>query len=258
MVWDWSAELICASIHGGVVPLRVTFRAARRQDTFRQSRAISNGRNVMPMPLREVLRDPTVAAAEPLVLAGRTRLGRLVTWVHTSEVLDIATLLRGGELLLVGGVSLATASPAQRVTYIQDLAAASGRGHRHRDRRAAAHRARGDGHGGRATAPAPDRAAPRRAVRRGDAVHQRDARQRVGPPPPARRPGLARSGGGTGRRCRGGPADDHPRGGGERRRHPHRAERRRHRRGPRRPGRARHPVPRRRTTRSSRRSAAPA
>jgi len=76
----------------------------------------------MPMPLREVLRDPTVVAAEPLVLAGRTRLGRLVTWVHTSEVLDIATLLRGGELLLVGGVSLATASPAQRVTYIQDLA----------------------------------------------------------------------------------------------------------------------------------------
>ena len=57
----------------------------------------------MPMPLREVLKDPTVVAAEPVVLAGRTRLGRLVTWVHTSEVLDIATLLRGGELLLVGG-----------------------------------------------------------------------------------------------------------------------------------------------------------
>ena len=76
----------------------------------------------MPLPLREVLKDPTVVAAEPLVLAGRTRLGRMVTWVHTSEVLDIATLLRGGELLLVGGVSLATASPAQRVTYIRDLA----------------------------------------------------------------------------------------------------------------------------------------
>lgn len=77
----------------------------------------------MPMPLREVLQDPTVLAAEPLVLAGRTRLGRLVTWVHTSEVLDIATLLRGGELLLVGGVSLATASREQRVAYIQELAA---------------------------------------------------------------------------------------------------------------------------------------
>jgi len=76
----------------------------------------------MPIALREVLKDPTVAAAEPLVLAGRTRLGRMVTWVHTSEVLDIATLLRGGELLLVGGVSLATASPEQRMTYVRDLA----------------------------------------------------------------------------------------------------------------------------------------
>src|SRR5919112_147158 len=77
----------------------------------------------MPMPLRDVLRDPTVAAAEPRVLAGRTSLGRHVSWVHTSEVLDIAALLRGGELLLVGGVGLATASSAQRVTYVRDLAA---------------------------------------------------------------------------------------------------------------------------------------
>lgn len=77
----------------------------------------------MPMPLKDVLRDPTVAAADPVVLAGRTRLRRAVTWVHTSEVLDIAALLRGGELLLVGGVSLATASREQRVTYVRDLAA---------------------------------------------------------------------------------------------------------------------------------------
>ncbi len=77
----------------------------------------------MPMPLRDVLKDPTVTAADPRVLAGRTRLGRLVTWVHTSEVLDIASLLRGGELLLVGGVSLATAAREQRVAYIQELAA---------------------------------------------------------------------------------------------------------------------------------------
>ena len=76
----------------------------------------------MPIPLREVLKDPTVLAAEPLVLAGRTRLGRLVRWVHTSEVLDIAGLLRGGELLLVGGVGLATASRDERMTYIRELA----------------------------------------------------------------------------------------------------------------------------------------
>jgi purine catabolism regulator len=77
----------------------------------------------MPMPLRDVLADPTLAAADPLVLAGRAALGRVVTWVHTSEVLDIAALLRGGELLLVGGVGLATATRAQRVTYVRELAA---------------------------------------------------------------------------------------------------------------------------------------
>ncbi|MEO6020095.1 MAG: PucR family transcriptional regulator ligand-binding domain-containing protein, partial [Knoellia sp.] len=76
----------------------------------------------MPMPLREILKDATVLAAEPVVLAGRSRLGRLVTWVHTSEVLDIAALLRGGELLFVGGVSLATATRQQRVNYVQELA----------------------------------------------------------------------------------------------------------------------------------------
>ena len=75
-----------------VLPHSVTFRRrARDKIHFDSQQPSSIGRNVMPMPLREVLRDPTVAAAEPLVLAGRTRLGRLVTWVHTSEVLDIAS-----------------------------------------------------------------------------------------------------------------------------------------------------------------------
>ena len=77
----------------------------------------------MPIAASGGTQGPDRLAAEPLVLAGRTRLGRMVTWVHTSEVLDIATLLRGGELLLVGGVSLATASRAQRVTYVRELAA---------------------------------------------------------------------------------------------------------------------------------------
>ena len=36
---------------------------------------------------------------------GHRHLDRPVAWVHTSEVLDIASLLRGGELLLVGGVA---------------------------------------------------------------------------------------------------------------------------------------------------------
>ena len=76
----------------------------------------------MPMPLQDVLNDPTVVAAEPVVLAGAERLNRSVTWVHTSEVLDVASLLGGGELLLVGGVSLAVAGPDERVVYIRELA----------------------------------------------------------------------------------------------------------------------------------------
>jgi len=74
------------------------------------------------MPLQDVLDDPTLAAAEPVVLAGASRLSGLVGWVHTSEVLHVASLLRGGELLLVGGVSLATAGREERVAYIRDLA----------------------------------------------------------------------------------------------------------------------------------------
>ncbi len=76
----------------------------------------------MSMPLKDVLADPTLVAAEPVVLAGWAQLRQLVTWVHTSEVLDIATLLRGGELLLVGGVSLATASREERVAYVREIA----------------------------------------------------------------------------------------------------------------------------------------
>jgi len=74
------------------------------------------------MPLRAVLNDPTLADAHPVVRAGAHNLDRPVTWVHTSEVLDIASLLRGEELLLVGGVSLATATADERRAYIRELA----------------------------------------------------------------------------------------------------------------------------------------
>ena len=80
------------------------------------------------MPLRDVLNDPTLADAHPVVLAGAGNLDRPVTWVHTSEVLDIASLLRGGELLLVGGVSLATATADERRAYIRELAAVGAAG----------------------------------------------------------------------------------------------------------------------------------
>ncbi len=80
------------------------------------------------MLLSDVLRDPTVLEADPLVLAGAADLDRPVSWVHTSEVLDIAPLLRGGELLLVGGVSLGAVSAEVRRDYIHELAAAGAAG----------------------------------------------------------------------------------------------------------------------------------
>lgn len=76
----------------------------------------------MALALRDVLADPTVASSDPVVLAGHDRLSTPVRWVHTSEVLDIAGLLRGGELLLVGGASLAEASEEVRRRYVAELA----------------------------------------------------------------------------------------------------------------------------------------
>ncbi len=77
----------------------------------------------MPIRLTDVLADPSLAAAEPIVLAGEKSLSRLVRWVHTSEVPEIAELLSGGELLLIGGVSLATATEGERRDYLRALAA---------------------------------------------------------------------------------------------------------------------------------------
>ncbi|MFF2316430.1 PucR family transcriptional regulator [Arthrobacter sp. NPDC058097] len=76
------------------------------------------------MFLEDVLTHRTVQAADPLLRAAASAVaGRQVRWVHSSEVLDIAPLLRGGELLLSGGQALATASDQRRVDYVRELAA---------------------------------------------------------------------------------------------------------------------------------------
>ncbi|MBP2367741.1 PucR family transcriptional regulator [Pseudonocardia parietis] len=78
------------------------------------------------MVVRDVLREPLLAAAEPCVVAGAgpgsSALDRPVTWVHTSEVLHVAALLRGGEFLLVGGVVLGAVDPERRRRYVRELA----------------------------------------------------------------------------------------------------------------------------------------
>jgi purine catabolism regulator len=78
----------------------------------------------VPVKLSEVLRHDTVAAADPVIRAGSAAAANTqLRWVHSSEVLDIAPLLSGGELLLTGGDALATASDGRRVEYVRQLAA---------------------------------------------------------------------------------------------------------------------------------------
>lgn len=77
----------------------------------------------MSLSLSEVLAHPSLAAGRPVVRAGEQSLFGLVRWVHSSEVFDIAHLLRGGELLLTGGLQLADADGLELRRYVRDLAA---------------------------------------------------------------------------------------------------------------------------------------
>lgn len=74
------------------------------------------------LSVRDALDDPVLAAAHPRILTGGERLEQPVRWVHTSEVLDIAELLSGGEMLLVAGVILGDSSPDQLRSYLDSLA----------------------------------------------------------------------------------------------------------------------------------------
>ncbi|MET3950748.1 PucR family transcriptional regulator ligand-binding domain-containing protein [Arthrobacter sp. UYEF36] len=77
----------------------------------------------MPIRLQDVLDHPTFTAADPIVRAAAGSAARTqLRWIHSSEILDIAPLLEGGELLLTGGEALALASEEQRITYIRQLA----------------------------------------------------------------------------------------------------------------------------------------
>ena len=53
----------------------------------------------------DVLELDAIRSGRPRVVAGVRGLGRPVRWTHVAEVLDIAHLLRGGELLLSTGVA---------------------------------------------------------------------------------------------------------------------------------------------------------
>ena len=73
--------------------------------------------------LADVLESQPLAAADPLVRSSVPgTLERAVRWVHSSEVLEIAPLLRGGELLLSGGEALLALPAKEQEDYIRSLA----------------------------------------------------------------------------------------------------------------------------------------
>lgn len=71
--------------------------------------------------VQRALELPGLRSGLPEVLAGADRLGRTVRWVHAGEVPNIASLLKGGELLLSTGYGLGT-RPAEQRAFVRTLA----------------------------------------------------------------------------------------------------------------------------------------
>ncbi|MER6860237.1 PucR family transcriptional regulator [Streptomyces pilosus] len=64
---------------------------------------------------------PGLRSGLPEILTGADRLDRTVRWVHAGEVPNIASLLKGGELLLTTGYGLGT-RPAEQRAFVRTLA----------------------------------------------------------------------------------------------------------------------------------------
>ncbi|EGX58790.1 regulatory protein [Streptomyces zinciresistens K42] len=71
--------------------------------------------------VRRALELPGLRSALPEIVAGADRLGRTVRWVHAGEVPNIASLLKGGELLLTTGYGIG-ARPAEQRAFVRTLA----------------------------------------------------------------------------------------------------------------------------------------
>ncbi|MER7736330.1 PucR family transcriptional regulator [Streptomyces erythrochromogenes] len=71
--------------------------------------------------VQRALELPGLRSGLPEVVACADRLGRTVRWVHAGEVPNIASLLKGGELLLTTGLGLGT-RPAEQRAFVRRLA----------------------------------------------------------------------------------------------------------------------------------------
>lgn len=63
------------------------------------------------LTVADVLAMPVLRAGDPEVLAGRPGLDRQVRWVHSTELSDIAPLLRAGDLVLSTGIAMPETGP---------------------------------------------------------------------------------------------------------------------------------------------------
>ncbi|MER5182388.1 PucR family transcriptional regulator ligand-binding domain-containing protein [Streptomyces sp. NPDC002896] len=73
------------------------------------------------LTVADVLRLPVITAGLPRVAAGEGQLSRTVRWVHVTELLDPASFLEGGELVLTTGMPY-PADPTQLRGFVDQLA----------------------------------------------------------------------------------------------------------------------------------------
>ncbi|MDF3300027.1 PucR family transcriptional regulator [Streptomyces tropicalis] len=71
--------------------------------------------------VQRALELPSLRSGLPEIMSGADRLDRTVRWVHAGEVPNIASLLKGGELLLTTGYGLGT-RPADQRAFVRTLA----------------------------------------------------------------------------------------------------------------------------------------
>jgi purine catabolism regulator len=76
----------------------------------------------MALTVRDVLGHPSLRSADPCVLSGEENLDHAVRWVHSTDLYDIAALLRGDEVLLTNGVGLVGVDESGRRHYVRQLA----------------------------------------------------------------------------------------------------------------------------------------
>jgi purine catabolism regulator len=75
----------------------------------------------MSVTLRQVLDLDVLRKAGARVVAGADGVDRTVRWVHIAEIPDIASLIKGGELLLTTGMGISSNAAAQR-RYMSEIA----------------------------------------------------------------------------------------------------------------------------------------